>query len=97
MAIGKKANEVTPARVMALEGAIIEDGDRIDVRSYKSGLETSPHHLHLGKLRHGYSLVSESSVHAVSAAAISACFLLVPSPVAVTSEPTCTVAVKTRA
>ena len=84
---------------MPLEGTLVEDLDAGDCCADDSGFDAASDDLDLRKFRHASQPESgyrpESSVHARRAAAISACFLLVPSPDAVTAVPTDTVATNT--
>src|SRR5690606_18643479 len=99
-------DEIVRTSRMPGQRALVEDVHGGDPRADDGGREAGAHDLDLGKLRQGSPRKSEaqttpaaarafSSRQAVSAAAISAFFLLVPSPV-VESSPTTTVAVKTR-
>ena len=71
---------------------LVGDGDLRDPGAHDGGCETRADDLDLGKLRHRGQARSESACQSVSAAAISACFLLDPTPWRATS-PTATVAV----
>ncbi len=89
---GETVHEVLARAVVAPQGALVEHLDGLDASAGDGGLQTRANDLDLGKLWH-YSEACRP-VHASRAAAISACFLLDPSPVAIALPSISTVAAK---
>ncbi len=85
-------DEVLGGAVVAAQRALVVDLDGLDAGAGDGGGETGADDLDLGEF--GHQPAAESAVHASSAAAISASFLLEPEPVAAGRPSMRTVAVK---